>query len=130
MTNIIVLGGTGYIANRLVPELVKKGYTVKVSYRSIIKVHSFWKNDPHVELIHADTFDKDSLAQAFKNCFAVYYLVHSMEAKYYKHLADFELQSAKNTVDAALENNVQRIIFLGGLDSSNMRLSKHIRSRH
>ncbi len=129
MTNILVLGGTGYIANRLVPELVNKGYSVKVSYRNKSHLQSSWLNHPKIELVFANTFDKNSLNEAFKDCYAIYYLVHSMESAYYKHLADYELESAQNTLDAALANKVNRIIFLGGLTSSNQKFSKHLRSR-
>ncbi len=129
MKKLLVLGGTGYIAHRLVPELIKKGYYVKVSYRNKSKVSSTWLANPNVELVHADTFNKQSLLEAFKDCYAIYYLVHSMESAYYKHLADFELKSAMNTLDAAIATNVQRIIFLGGLSSSNNKFSKHLISR-
>ena len=129
MTNILVLGGTGYIANRLVPELVSKGYNVKVSYRDKTHLQSSWLNDSKIHLVYANTFDKNSLNKAFKECHVIYYLVHSMESAYYKHLADFELESAKNTMEAALANNVERIIFLGALKSSNKEISKHLISR-
>ena len=82
MTNILVLGGTGYIANRLIPELVNKGYHVKVSYRNKTHLRSSWLNNPKIELVYADTFEKQSLQEAFKECYAIYYLVHSMEAKF------------------------------------------------
>lgn len=129
MKKVLVLGGTGYIANRLVPELIKKGYFVKVSYRNKSHVDSDWITESNVELVYADTFDKLSLIEAFKDCYAIYYLVHSMESAYYKHLADYELKSAKNTLESALESNIQRIIFLGGLPSSNNKYSKHLYSR-
>lgn len=129
MKKVLVLGGTGYIANRLVPELLTKDYLVKVSYRTINNLNSSWINHPRVELVFADTFKPSSLKEAFKDCQAIYYLVHSMESAYYKHLADYELESAKNTLKIALENNIQRIIFLGGLKSSNQKYSKHLASR-
>lgn len=129
MKTILVLGGTGYIAHRLVPELLTKGYKVKVSYRNKSKINASWLDKPNIELVFADTFDKDSLSKAFKDCDAIYYLVHSMESALYKHLAEFEKESAKNTLEAALNNNVKRLIFLGGLSSSNQKFSKHLRSR-
>jgi uncharacterized protein YbjT (DUF2867 family) len=127
---ILVLGGTGYIANRLVPGLIAKGYHIRVSYRNKDKIRSSWRNHPSVELVYADTFNKNSLVKAFEECEAIYYLVHSMESAYYKHLAEFELESAKNTLDSALTTGVSRIIFLGGLASSNQKLSKHLHSRN
>ena len=129
MSFVLVLGGTGYIANRLVPSLLEKGYKVKVSYRNKSHLNSYWIHHPNVELVYADTFDKESLFKAFKDCNAIYYLVHSMESAFYKNLGAFEKQSAKNTLEAALANNVQRLIFLGGLSSSNKKFSKHLQSR-
>ena len=129
MKKIFVLGGTGYIANRLVPTLLSKGYKVKVGYRNRKNLHSSWVNHPNVKLVFADTFDKKSLFDAFKNCRVIYYLVHSMESTRYKQLSDYELKSAKNTLEAALANKVERIIFLGGLKSRNKKISKHLSSR-
>ena len=129
MKKIFILGGTGYIANRLVPELLSKGYKVKVGYRNRRNLRSSWVKHPHVKLVFADTFDKESLLDAFKNCKVIYYLVHSMESNRYKQLSEFELKSAKNTLEAALANNVERIIFLSGLKSSNNKISKHLSSR-
>lgn len=129
MNKIIVLGGTGYIANRLVPRLLDKGYKVKVSYRDRAKLTASWKNCPNVELVYADAFDKGSLVKAFKDCSIIYYLLHSMETAYYKHLVENEIKSAENTIEAALENNVSRLIFLGGVSSSNNVYSQHLRSR-
>ncbi len=129
MKKIFVLGGTGYIANRLVPALLSKGYKVKVGYRNRKNLKSSWIKHPNVKLVFADTFDRKSLIDGFKKCQVIYYLVHSMETTRYKQLADYELKSAKNTLDAALANNVERIIFLGGLKSSNKQISKHLDSR-
>ena len=66
MRKIIVLGGTGYIANRLVPTLVNKGYHIKVSYRDKRKINTNWVNHPKIEFVFADTFDKNSLINALK----------------------------------------------------------------
>ena len=129
MKKTFILGGTGYIANRLILELLNKGHYVKVSYRNKEHLQSSWMSNPKIELVYANTFEKNSLIEAFKDSEVIYYLVHSMESAYYKHLADYELESAKNTLDAALANDVKRIIFLGGLKSSNHKYSKHLRSR-
>ena len=129
MKKVFVLGGTGYIANRLVPSLLCKGYKVKVGYRNRKNVQSSWVRHPNVKLVFADTFDKKSLLDGFKNCKVIYYLVHSMETTRYKQLTDNELKSANNTLEAALANNVERIVFLGGLKSSNEKISKHLSSR-
>jgi uncharacterized protein YbjT (DUF2867 family) len=130
MKKIIVLGGTGYIANRIVPLLLEKGYEVKVSYRNKNNLTSSWIHHPKVELVYADTFDVDSLKLAFQNCSVIYYLVHSMEGNRKTTLESAELTSAKNTVEAAISNNIERLVFLGGLGDRNDKLSTHLSSRN
>ena len=78
------------------------------------------------EPVRADVSDAPSLRAALQHCAAAYYLVHSLAS------ADFEAKDAAAAGafgEAAAEEGVERIIYLGGLGADDDDLSAHLRSR-
>ncbi|WP_421900862.1 SDR family oxidoreductase [Maridesulfovibrio sp.] len=126
---ICVLGATGYVGGRLVPQLLDQGWKVRAVGRSQAKLrtrpYSFHEN---CELAEADLFDRDSLQEALRGCFAVYYLVHSMQPGS-SDFAERDRVAAQNTVHAAEQAGVERIIYLGGMVPDDPNISHHLKSR-
>ncbi len=123
---ILVTGATGYIGGELIPELMARGYQVRVMVRSYSPEHSIrW---PGVEVVMADALDFESLNDALKGIHCAYYLLHSLHLgkKKFKHIDN---QAATNFQKAASINNLKRIIYLGGLGNPEIPLSDHLRSR-
>jgi uncharacterized protein YbjT (DUF2867 family)/uncharacterized protein YndB with AHSA1/START domain len=125
---IAVIGATGYVGGRLVPELLAAGHRIRCLARKPDRLDGVeWRD--RVEVIQADVLDRESLDAAFDGIDAVYYLVHAMG-----HSGDFERTDrvgADNTRQAAEKAGVARIIYLGGLgDDANDDLSDHLASRH
>ncbi len=127
---IVVLGATGYVGGRLVPDLLALGYRVRATGRSISKLRSRpWASDGRVELCEVDIHDPDSLRRSLQGAAAAYYLIHSMSPG----SRDFEASdrlAANNMVRIGAECGLGRIIYLGGLGESSEKLSKHLRSRN
>jgi uncharacterized protein YbjT (DUF2867 family)/uncharacterized protein YndB with AHSA1/START domain len=126
--DIAVIGATGYVGGRLVPELLAAGHRIRCLARKPGRLDGVeWRD--RVEVIQADVLDRASLDAAFAGIDAVYYLVHAMG-----HSGDFEhtdRMGADNTRQAAEKAGVARIIYLGGLgDDANDNLSNHLSSRH
>ena len=80
------------------------------------------------EVVQADCLDRTSLALALEGVDTAYYLVHSMGSS--GQFEDEDRQAARNFADAAREQGVRRIIYLGGLGNQDQALSAHLRSRH
>ncbi len=123
---ILVTGATGYIGGRLVPELLARGYTVRIMVRAVSpELKERW---PGAEIAVADALDLDSLKKAFEGIHAAYYLIHSLLLGP-KRFETADVRAAVNFRTAAEEKGVQRIIYLGGLGDVRTPLSPHLRSR-
>ena len=123
---VLVTGATGYIGGRLVPRLLEAGFQVRVIVRDAEKLNEVpWFSQ--VEILQGDLLNKADVLTATKNIDVLYYLVHAMG----QH-GDFEskeLLGASNVAEAAKENKLSRIVYLGGLHPRAEKLSKHLRSR-
>ena len=123
---ILVTGASGYIGGRLVPELLARGYKVRVMLRGISPEYSaLW---PNVEVVVADAREIGGLRIALKDIDAAYYLIHSLRLGP-KEFASADIQAARNFRQAAQELKIRRIIYLGGLGDIRSPLSSHLRSR-
>jgi uncharacterized protein YbjT (DUF2867 family) len=129
INTILVLGASGYVGARLVPELLKQGYRVRAGGRSLKKLKKRpWSGNPDVELIEFDVFNTDSLIEACKGTDAAYYLIHSMNPDG-KEFMQADRDAANNMVKAAEQAGLKRIVYLGGLGEKGPELSKHLLSR-
>jgi uncharacterized protein YbjT (DUF2867 family) len=123
---ILVTGATGYVGGRLVPELLERGYDVRIMVRdSPLEYRERWTG---VEVVTGDALDLNSLVPALKGVHTVYYLIHSL-LHGPKRFEELDIKAASNFAKAAELNRVSRIIYLGGLGDVQSKLSDHLRSR-
>jgi len=124
----LVTGVTGYIGGRLVPELLNKGYHVRVLSRDTNRLQGrSWIDD--VEVVEADVLQPETLPAALKDIDVAYYLIHSMSGKSSAEFHDRDIQAARNFGNIAKQQNVDRILYLGGLGDPSDQLSEHLASR-
>lgn len=124
----LVTGVTGYIGGRLVPELLKRGYRVRVLSRDTDRLQGRpWIDD--VEVVEADVLQPETLPAALKDIDVAYYLIHSMSGKGSSEFHNRDIQAANNFGTIAHQQNVDRIIYLGGLGDPDDQLSEHLASR-
>ena len=123
---VLVTGGTGYVGGRLVPELLARGYRVRVLVRAATAAeHERW---PEADVVEGDVSDEAAVTRALSGVHTAYYLVHSLLLG----PRQFELQDRINATvfGAAAERcGLKRIIYLGGLGDVRTLLSAHLRSR-
>jgi len=123
---VLVTGATGYIGGRLVPELLARGYKVRVMVRADSpEYNELWSD---AEVVVADALNIDSLRIALKDIDTAYYLIHSLLLGP-KEFESADKKAAKNFRIVAEEMQLKRIIYLGGLGDVRSALSSHLRSR-
>ncbi|MBK9229837.1 MAG: NAD-dependent epimerase/dehydratase family protein [Anaerolineae bacterium] len=76
MQTVFVTGGAGYVGSALVPQMLSRGYRVKVLDLFIYgrEVFDSIKHDANLELIQGDLRDQALLRQALPGCDAVIHL--------------------------------------------------------
>ncbi|MBF0618832.1 MAG: SDR family oxidoreductase [Candidatus Omnitrophica bacterium] len=123
---ILVTGASGYIGGRLVPELLFRGYKVRIMVRSFSPEYA--ERWPDAEICVADVQNKEQLRSALKDVDAAYYLIHSLILGP-KEFALADIEGARNFRAVAGEMGLKRIIYLGGLGDVRNQLSDHLQSR-
>lgn len=121
----VVLGATGYVGGRLVPQLLDAGHEVRVVARSPEKVaEEPWRD--RVEVERGDVTDPASIESALTDCEVVYYLVHSLSRK---DFVDVDREGARTVAEAAKAAGARRLVYLGGIVPDDEELSPHLASR-
>ena len=125
MGKVLVTGASGYIGGRLVPELLARGYAVRVMVRGNPSLYEArW---PGVEAVQANALDEENLTPAFEGIHTAYYLIHSLLLGP-KDFHKADVYAAFNFKRASHEAGVKRIIHLGGMDCPTT-YSAHLQSR-
>jgi uncharacterized protein YbjT (DUF2867 family) len=123
---ILVTGASGYIASRLIPQLLERNHSVRALAR---RPHQLggraWSGK--VDLVAGDVMANDSLAHALKDIHTAYYLIHNMSSGH--GYTELERRGAYNFAHAAEQAGVKHIIYLGGLADPQQHIAPHMRSR-
>src|SRR5688500_11894357 len=122
---VLITGATGYIGGRLLPLLEGAGIRLRCLARHPAALAS--RVAPTTEVVAGDLLDPASLDRALAGVDVAYYPVHSMGA--HGGYAETDRVAARHFGDAARRAGVRRIVYLGGLATGDVALSKHLGSR-
>ncbi|MFZ5553387.1 MAG: NAD-dependent epimerase/dehydratase family protein [Bacteroidota bacterium] len=115
MAKILVTGGAGFIGSHLVKHLVQEGHHVVVA-DILLRGNKIEKEIfNHVEFHNADVRDTEKIVSLTKDCSMVYHFaaVLGVDIVADSPIATMETEviGMKNIVDAALKNNISKIIY-------------------
>ena len=124
----LVTGATGYVGGQVAAKLVSEGWLVRALSRDADKVMGLpWWDDEQCEVIEGDASNEADLNRALAGVDVAWYLLHSMGDQ--DDFAQAERDMAHAFARAAKANNVNRIVYLGGLHPEGEELSEHLASR-
>lgn len=127
LVKCVVTGATGYIGGRLAPRLAAEGHDVRCVVRTPAKMKDIpWAQQDAVEVVAGDVLDEDSMRAACEGADVLFYLVHSLSEAGF---AEVDRHAALITAQAARSAGIRRIVYLGGIHPSGVRLSEHLASR-
>lgn len=122
----LVTGATGYVGGRLVTQLLKEGFAVRVMARDLERLRDHpWIGE--VEAVQGDAEDAASLSAALQDVDVAYYMLHSLSE--HDGFESIEARMATNFGAAAKAAGIKRIVYLGGITPPNTDLSTHLESR-
>ena len=124
---ILLTGATGYIAQRLLPELLQKGHEVVCCARDKSRFNLLKYTSPGLSVIEVNFLDEQTLNQIPEDIDAAYYLIHSMSTST-GDFAKMEDVSARNFRFRIEQTNAKQVIYLSGITNI-AKLSKHLNSR-
>ncbi|MDY0100331.1 MAG: SDR family oxidoreductase [Bacteroidales bacterium] len=124
---ILLTGATGYIAQRLLPELLGRGFEVICCVRDIARFDRAKYKTENLSVIEADFLKPGTLHNIPDDIDAAYYLIHSMSSST-GSFEKMEEESAANFRDRIQQTRVRQVIYLSGIVNEDS-LSRHLSSR-
>jgi dihydroflavonol-4-reductase len=112
----LVTGANGHLGNNLVRLLIEKGIPVRASVRNINNKEPF--AGLNCEVVQADITNKQSLVNALQGVETFYAVgaVFKLWAKDpKKEIYDVNMVGTKNTIEAAVEAGVKRIVYVSSI---------------
>lgn len=128
MKTIAIAGASGFIGRWFIDQYKHKYKFIALSRRKVVD-----QSDPQVEWRQADMYSLTSTEKALKGADYAFYLVHSMMPSTRLNQGSFEdtdLILADNFARAAEKNELEQVIFIGGILPKDKNFSPHLRSRY
>lgn len=128
ITNITILGGTGFVGSVLVTQLDQAGYQIKVlSRRREAAKHLILL--PNVQVVDCDIADNHALKDALKGSDAVINLVGVLHDSSKNSFEKIHHQLPRRVAQLCEELGISRLIHMSALQANNHAPSQYLRSK-
>ncbi|MCG1037703.1 SDR family oxidoreductase [Polaribacter sargassicola] len=123
---ILITGTTGYIAKRLVLNLLENNHQLVCCVRDLDRIPDEFEHHKNVTFLKVDFLNTDKVVFP-KDIDAAYYLIHSMSTDA-NNFEDLEKICAVNFKKLIEQTKAKQVVYLSGIVNDNS-LSKHLKSR-
>lgn len=131
----IITGITGFVGNVLAKKLLKENKTVIGLARTREKIEKVFTCDEvkRLTIIYGDITNKQDVEKLFKYIVGNIYVIHTAakvsieDKKITKELYNINVQGTINICDIALQNHVQKFIYVSSTDALNSFETKSIK---
>ncbi|WP_264214170.1 complex I NDUFA9 subunit family protein [Leisingera thetidis] len=128
--NVIVLGGTGFLGQRLVRRLQERGCAVSAGTRFADAAASRGSSrGSGVRLVQVDLADEESLARALDGTSAVVNCIGFYAETRQQSFQDVHADAARRVARLVREHEGQRLIHISGIGASLHSPSAYVRAR-
>lgn len=115
---ILITGGTGFIGNYLVNELLEAGYELRLLVRN--PEHRSFPWEAMVEIVQGDVLDVLSLEKAMEG---VEYVIHaaavvSFNKKQHARMKKINVEGTANVVNVALAKGIKKLVHLSSTSAT------------
>ena len=132
MSNILVLGGNGFIGRHLVSLLVELGHSITVPTRRRERAQHLYLL-PTVDVVEADIFQQDTVQRLAKGCDAVINLVGVLQSRpgdpYGPQFARAHVELPRMLIEACRNTGVRRLLHMSALRARPDGPSEYLRSK-
>lgn len=129
ITNICVIGGSGFVGRHLCQQLAAQGYRIRVPTRDRERAKALILL-PTVDVVVADVQDSAALSAVVKGCDAVINLVGVLhDARGKRGFAAAHVELARKVVAACRAHHVRRLLQMSALAAAVDAPSAYLRSK-
>ncbi len=125
---ILLTGANGYVARRLLPELLAEGHEIICAIRDQSRLGIQDETLQRIKIWEVDFLNPIEHNDLIKDIDIAYYLIHSMSHDT-KEFDILEEKAAKNFNIYMSKTKVKQVIYLSGI-VNNYSMSKHLKSRY
>ncbi len=112
---VLVTGASGQFGRKLVPELIRRGYSVRAHFRSEEKARRWCP--PEVKAVYGDLIEPSWLSEAVNGCDFVIHCAAkvSLRSGHIENIVKINVDGTRAVVEACFENNIKRLVHVSSI---------------